>query len=54
MRPPEVILGVCAWLSIKFNLNVWLIRGVFIAIALGGAGTPILFYLLLYFVMRNS
>lgn len=54
MEPPAVILGVCSWLSVKFNLNVWIIRGIFIAIAFGGAGLPVLFYLVLYFLMKND
>lgn len=43
------ILGVCAWLSYKFDLDVSGIR-LFIIAAILGFGSPILIYLVLYIV----
>jgi phage shock protein C len=44
------ILGVCAWLSYKFDLDVSGIRLLFIIATILGFGSPIIIYLLLYIV----
>ena len=43
-------LGVAAWLANKFDVDVTIIRIVFIAAVLFGVGFPILIYFILYFV----
>lgn len=47
------ILGVCAWLADKYNMDVSLLRIIFVAAAIFGFGSPILIYLILYFVKDN-
>lgn len=42
------ILGVCAWLSDKFELSVTGVRLLFVAAAILGFGSPIILYLILY------
>ena len=42
------ILGVCSWVSEKFDLDVSGIRMLFIIAAILGLGSPILIYLILY------
>ena len=44
------ILGVCAWLSHKFYLDVSGIRLLFIIATILGLGSPIIIYLVLYIV----
>jgi phage shock protein PspC (stress-responsive transcriptional regulator) len=44
------ILGVCSWVSEKFDLNVSGIRILFIVAAILSLGSPILIYLILYLV----
>jgi len=44
------LLGVCAWLSIKFDLDVTGIRALFIVATILGFGSPIVLYLILYIV----
>jgi phage shock protein PspC (stress-responsive transcriptional regulator) len=44
----EKILGVCAWLSLKFDLDVGGIRLLFIVATILGLGSPILIYFVLY------
>ncbi len=41
------ILGVCAWLSSYFEIDVSTIRLLFIITAIIGLGSPILVYLIL-------
>jgi phage shock protein C len=48
------ILGVCAWLSEKFELDVSGIRLLFIVAAILGFGSPLLIYLILYLVKPKS
>ena len=48
------ILGVCSWLSEKFDLDVSGIRLLFIIAAIFGLGSPILIYLILYFINPKS
>lgn len=48
------ILGVCAWLSEKFELDVSGIRMLFIVAAILGFGSPILIYLILYLLKPKS
>ena len=42
------ILGVCSWISDKFELDVGGLRIIFIAATILGLGSPILIYFLLY------
>ncbi|MBC8409551.1 MAG: PspC domain-containing protein [Rhodobacteraceae bacterium] len=42
------LLGVSAWLSDKFELDVTGIRLLFVAAAILGFGSPIIIYLVLY------
>ena len=48
------ILGVCSWLSENFDLDVSGIRLLFIIAAIFGLGSPILIYLILYFIKPKS
>ena len=47
------ILGVCLWLSKKFDMDVGHIRIVFLAAAIFGMGVPVLLYLALAFLKPN-
>lgn len=44
------ILGVCEWLSSKFELDVGGLRILFIIATILGLGSPILIYFLLYLI----
>ena len=46
------ILDVCAWLSLKFDLDVTGIRLLIAAIL--GLGSPILIYFIIYLVIPKS
>ncbi|MGC6470426.1 MAG: PspC domain-containing protein [Flavobacteriales bacterium] len=49
------LLGVCAWLSEKFELDVTGIRALFIVATVLGFGSPIIIYLILFALMpKNS
>ena len=48
------ILGVCSWVSEKFDLDVTGIRMLFIIAAILGLGSPILIYLILYLVKPKN
>ncbi|MGI8893568.1 MAG: PspC domain-containing protein [Bacteroidia bacterium] len=48
--PEKKLLGVCAWLSVKFSIDVTLLRIIFVVAAILGVGAPILIYLILYLV----
>jgi len=48
------ILGVCSWLSEKFELDISGIRMLFIVAAILGLGSPILIYLILFLVKPKS
>ena len=48
------ILGVCAWLSKKFELDVKGIRLLFVISTLLGLGSPILIYFIIYLVKPKS
>ena len=48
------ILGVCAWLSDKFGLDVGGLRILFVAAAVLGLGSPILIYFVLYIVKPSG
>lgn len=41
------ILGVCAWLADKFEIDVSILRLVFVIAAILGVGSPVLIYLIL-------
>lgn len=44
------ILGVCAWLSTKFEMDVTTLRIIFVVATILGVGSPILIYLILALV----
>jgi phage shock protein C len=44
------LLGVCAWLSIKFEIDVTTLRIIFVVATILGIGSPILIYLILALV----
>ena len=44
------ILGVCLWISHKFELDVGGLRIIFIAATILGLGSPILIYFILYLI----
>jgi phage shock protein C len=44
------ILGVCAWLADKFEIDVTIIRIIFVIAAIMGVGSPVLIYLILALV----
>ena len=46
-------LGVCAWLSDKFGLDVGGLRILFVAATVFGFGSPIIIYFILY-LMKPS
>lgn len=48
------ILGVCSWLSEKFELDVSGIRMLFIVAAILGFGSPIIIYLVLYLLKPKN
>jgi phage shock protein PspC (stress-responsive transcriptional regulator) len=48
------ILGVCAWLSDKFGLDVGGMRILFIAAIILGLGSPLLIYFTLYLLKPSS
>tara|TARA_B100001964_G_scaffold218601_1_gene259761 strand:- start:277 stop:441 length:165 start_codon:yes stop_codon:yes gene_type:complete len=48
------ILGVCAWLSDNFGLDVGGVRILFVAAAIFGLGSPILVYFILYLVKPSE
>lgn len=41
------ILGVCAWLADKFEIDVSVLRLVFVIATILGVGSPVLIYLIL-------
>lgn len=45
-----MILGVCSWIASSLNINVTLVRIVFVIAAIAGFGSPIIVYLILYAV----
>lgn len=45
-----MILGVCAWLSSLFNIDVKVVRIVFAVATVLGLGSPIIVYLILFVV----
>jgi len=51
--PEKKLLGVCAWLSYRFGIDVSMLRIAFVIATIFGLGSPILIYLILYFVMPN-
>jgi len=48
------ILGVCSWLSEKFELDVSGIRMLFVVATILGFGSPIIIYLVLYLIKPKS
>lgn len=44
------ILGVCAWLSDRFDMDVSMLRIIFVIATVLGVGSPILIYLILALV----
>lgn len=50
----KVIAGVCAGVAEHFGWNVRNVRLVWLIAAICGAGAPVLFYLILMFLMPDS
>lgn len=50
MNTNNKFLGVCAWLSFKFDLDVSGLRVLFIVATILGLGSPILIYFVLFLV----
>ena len=48
------ILGVCAWLSDKFGLDVVGLRILFAAAAIFGFGSPVVIYFILYLIKPSQ
>jgi phage shock protein PspC (stress-responsive transcriptional regulator) len=48
------LLGVCAWLSDKFELDVTGIRLLFVVAAILGMGSPLIIYLVLYLIKPKN
>lgn len=45
-----VFLGVCAWLGSRFDMDVQMLRIIFVIATIVGIGSPILIYLILALV----
>lgn len=57
-QPPQTntegkILGVCAWLSVRLNMDVTMLRLIFVIATILGVGSPIIIYLILALVKPN-
>lgn len=50
MKTEGKLLGVCAWLADKFEIDVTLVRILFVAAFILGLGSPVLIYLILYLI----
>ena len=48
------ILGVCAWLSDKFGLDVNGVRILFVGTAIFGFGSPDIMYFILYLIKPSE
>ncbi|WP_417591526.1 PspC domain-containing protein [Owenweeksia hongkongensis] len=48
------ILGVCAWLSDRFDIEVSMLRIIFVIATVVGIGSPILIYLILALVKPDN
>ena len=53
MYTERKILGVCSWLSDKFDLNVTGLRILFVVFLFLGIGSPFILYLFLYLIKPN-
>ena len=47
----KIILGVCAGLAHRFNMDPTIMRLIFVVATLIGFGSPILFYIILAIIM---
>ena len=48
------LLGVCAWLADKFDLDVGGLRILFVAATIFGFGSPIIIYFILYLIKPSK
>ncbi len=48
------VLGVCAWLADKFDLDVGGLRILFVAATIFGFGSPIIIYFILYLIKPSK
>jgi len=48
------ILGVCAWLSDRFNIDVSMLRIIFVITFIIGFGSPLLIYLILALIKPSA
>ncbi len=53
MSSPK-LLGVCAWLAYRFDLDVVGVRWAFILGTIFTVGSPILLYLIVYLIMPKN
>lgn len=49
-KTEKKILGVCAWLADKYDMDVSILRIIFVAALILGLGSPVLIYLILYLI----
>lgn len=50
----KVFGGVCGGVADFFGWNVKLLRLIWVALAIGGCGSPVVFYCLLWFLMPDA
>lgn len=54
MKHEKKLAGVCAWLATKFELDVTIIRLVFVIATIVGVGSPVLIYLVLWLIKPSE
>lgn len=54
MRTERKILGVCAWLADRFEINVGNLRLAWIILTILGVGSPVLVYLVLALIKPSE
>ena len=54
MFPERKILGVCSWLSYKYDFSVVGLRILFLIFLFLGVGSPILIYLIFYLIKPDN
>jgi len=48
------VLGVCAWLGDRFDIDVSMLRIIFVITTIVGVGSPILIYLILALIKPSD
>jgi phage shock protein C len=54
MKPEKKIAGVCAWLAVKFEIDVSMLRLIFVIATIFGVGSPIFIYLILGLIKPDN